>query len=56
MTSSPEMSIKEGINFHRGFYFPKMFSKPSFKGAFGLSNILHPSAFLIAGSNIYNIF
>ena len=45
MTSSPEMSVKKSINFHRGFHFPKMFSKPSFKGAFGLSNILHPSAF-----------
>ena len=45
MTSSPEMFIKKIINFLRGFHFPKLFTKPSFERPFGLSNILHPSAF-----------
>ena len=37
MISSPEMSVNTSIKFQRGFHFPKMFPKPSFKGAFGLS-------------------
>ena len=44
------MSVKQSINFQSFFFFffPKMFPKDPF----GLSNIIHPSAFLAAGYNI----
>ena len=32
-----------------------MFFKPSFKGPFGLSNILHSLAYFAASENMYNI-
>ena len=44
-----QMILKDQLSGNSGFYFPEMFHKPSFKDAFGLSNILYTSAFLFSG-------
>ena len=49
MTSSPEMFIEKSINTLGFIYLNKCsLNLYSFKGSFGLSNILHPSVSLAA--------